>query len=116
MSQSAPAPSHFPPYADLVRADVRTVYISAGPRAWERARRWKRQGEPGLVADPRVDPASVRWPIAGRNVALIATDLPRPQLVELLIALRRARPAVIAVLHGPDDGEALEILRGRHRG
>lgn len=92
-------------------ASVKTIFISAGPQAWERAKRWRREGKPGLVADPSSDPASVRWPVEGGNVALIATDLPEPDLLKLLAAIRRGKPAVIAVLHGPSNADQLEILR-----
>lgn len=103
-----------PPFADHIPQSAKSVLISAGPRAWARARRWKWEGHPGLVADPAVDPGAVHWPITGYNVALIATGMSQPDLVRLVVALRSAKPAVIAVLHGPDDHELMDILRARN--
>jgi hypothetical protein len=111
VNQPAEKSLRLPPYATQVSAAVKTIFISAGPGAWERAKRWKWSGRPGLVADPTVDPELIRWPVEGGNVALIATDLPEADLLKLLAALRRAKPAVIAVLHGPSDDDELEILR-----
>lgn len=102
-----------PPYAEHVPASVSTVFISAGPWAWERAKRWRGKGEPGLVAPPDVDPSTIDWPIRGRNVALIAPDLDRTALVSLVGALMDARPAVLAVLHGPEGQDEMEIIRCR---
>lgn len=99
-----------PPFAERVPADVRSVFISAGPAAWERAKRWRWDGQPGLVAPPDVNPATIDWPIAGKNVALIALDMPREPLIDLCDVLLRARPGVLAVLHGPTGSDRLDIL------
>lgn len=100
-----------PPFANDIPARRRTIWISAGPRAWARARRWQREEEPGLVAPPGVDPARFDWSVVhGYRVALIACDLTTPELVRLIYHLAQGEPSVIAVLHGPETNPQTEIL------
>ena len=98
-----------PPYSEKVLA-ARGVWISAGPRAWDRARRWQWIGDPGLVAPPDVDPMSFFWPVEGRNVRLIALDMARSDAARLIAALALHKPAVICCLHGPSAESELEII------
>lgn len=100
-----------PPYAQQIPASVKTVFISAGPAAWERARRWERANKPGLVCPPDTDPDHLVWPVKGRNVVLIATDLTFEQVKRIARAILAAKPGVLAVLHGEIPHDQLEILK-----
>lgn len=113
MSQSASIQRSrkFPPFShDVPAIEGRTVWISAGPDAWDRAKRWKADGRPGLVAPPNENPSAFDWPIDGRQVALIATDMDRDSVVALVDCLIASRASVIAVLFGPASSSQAEIL------
>lgn len=98
-----------PPYSERVEAS-RAVWVSAGPDAWERAKRWQWEGDPGLVHPPDADPFAFLWPVEGMSVLLIALDMPQEQLGRLIAAIALHRPAVIACLYGPPDNDQIEIL------
>lgn len=100
-----------PPYAQRVPATVKTVFISAGPAAWERAKRWEKEGKPGLVCPPDTDPEHLIWPVKGRNVALIAPGLSFEQVKRIARAVLHAKPSVLAVLHGEIPHDRLELLK-----
>jgi hypothetical protein len=106
-----------PPYSHEIPADDprRTVWVSAGPSAWQRARRWRSEGEPGLVLPPGDSPDDYFWPVHGLNVALIATDLPEDDVARILVAIQRGGAAVVAVLYGPSDNSKMElVVHGRN--
>lgn len=109
-AQRKPRALRLPPFAERVPASERSVWISAGPDAWARAKRWRWEGDPGLVAPPGVDPALIDWPVRGRAVRLIALDLPRPELVMLVDVLARSGAAIIIALHGPTEADQCDIL------
>ena len=102
----------FPPYAAQVPAQVKTVWISAGPDAWSRAQRWKSDGTPGLVLPPGDNPADYIWPVEKFNVALIATDMPPDEAAALVRELMDAGAEVIAVLYGPSANSRMELITG----
>lgn len=99
-----------PPYSAHVSADVKTIWISAGPRAWDRARRWKDDGNPGLALPPSESPANFVWPVRGYNVALIATDMPEEDVAVIVRELMDAGAVVIATLFGPEDATRMELI------
>ena len=104
-----------PPYAGQVQATVKTIWISAGPAAWERGKRWQGEGEPGLVLPPGEHPADYVWPVQGYNVALIALDMPDEAVAEIVSVLMGAGAQVIATLFGPSDNSRMElIVNGRN--
>lgn len=104
-----------PPYSAHVPASVKTVWISAGPAAWDRAKRWRWEGEPGLVLPPDGRPQAYQWPVRGYNVALVALDMPIDEVGELVRELIAADAGVIAALFGPSHATRMELIaHGRH--
>jgi hypothetical protein len=105
-----------PPFAhDVVADPARAVWVSAGPGAWARARRWRSEKEPGLVLPPGEDPGAYQWPVHGLNVALIATDMPEDDVAQILLALQRGGAVVVAILYGPSDNTRMElVVNGRN--
>lgn len=113
-SQREPAARRAPPYAKQLPTRG-TVLVSAGPDAWERARRWAEDGRPGLVLPADAAPGDFQWPVRGRHVAVIATDM-HPKRVEALARtlLLRDGARMLVVLWGPAHEPITEVFRGRH--
>lgn len=106
----------WPPFSNRIPADVKTVWISAGPEAWDRAKRWEREGEPGLALPPGHNPADYQWPVRDYNVALIATDMPAADVAVLVRELMDAGAPVIAVLFGPSGNTSMELIANGRNG
>jgi len=112
MNATATSLQPLPPYVREPHSGLRTVWISAGPQAWERARAWDRDERSGLVAPPGKDPEGYDWApmVRGRNVALIATDMAAEDAAALLRAVMRDGATSIAVLWGSADHSRMELI------
>jgi hypothetical protein len=110
VSRPAALVDRYPPYAAQVPANVKTIWISAGPQAWERGQRWQADGEPGLVLPPGHDPDGYTWPVKGFNVALIASDMSDSDVAAIVGALLAAGASVIAALFGPNNNTRMELI------
>jgi hypothetical protein len=80
------------PYARHLDQSRRSICVLTGSRAWERAesRTWFDGCK--LVLPLGDDPASYRWPVAGRDCILYSfgTPEPRERLITLSVALVKA--------------------------